>query len=369
MPINHLQARWFRLRRSGLVEPFATAEEAARALVGIQAQFLPAAALALWNRTSGLSNAAVEHKLYESRTLVKLWGQRGTLHLYASQDWPLLSGALASRPDWWERQMNRSRLVPYEAMIARVEEMLRENETLGRKELRAADLGLPPGAFSSWGGVFVTLVRRGYACHARPLGSQGRFVHRSRWLPHLEWDPPSEEEANLEITRRYLRGYGPARDVDLAYWRGAAVGDARRWLAALGTKVAQVTIGGQAMWALPADMEALAGSVPEREAWPVRLLYRFDPLLLGFKDKAWIADPSHYKQVWRIAGHIEGTLLEHGRIAGVWRYSRRGRGLAIDLTAFAPLPAHVQAAVEESALEIARFFDLELADLCVTMDE
>ena len=39
------QVRWFRLRRSGLVEPFATPETAVSALVGIQAQILPAAAI------------------------------------------------------------------------------------------------------------------------------------------------------------------------------------------------------------------------------------------------------------------------------------------------------------------------------------
>ena len=54
------QIRWFRLRRSGLIEPFATPEEAASHLVGVQAQIFPAAGLALWNRTRGLS-----HKRYE----------------------------------------------------------------------------------------------------------------------------------------------------------------------------------------------------------------------------------------------------------------------------------------------------------------
>ena len=37
------QIRWFRLRRSGLVEPFASPEAAAASLAGVQAQILPAA--------------------------------------------------------------------------------------------------------------------------------------------------------------------------------------------------------------------------------------------------------------------------------------------------------------------------------------
>ena len=42
------------------------------------------------------------------------------------------------------------------------------------------------------------------------------------------------------------------------------------------------------------------------------MLYRFDPLLLGDKDKGWIVPPAHYKLVWRPAGHIEGVVLACG---------------------------------------------------------
>ena len=37
------QVRWFRMRRSGLVDPFPTAEQVAGDLAGIQAQIHPAA--------------------------------------------------------------------------------------------------------------------------------------------------------------------------------------------------------------------------------------------------------------------------------------------------------------------------------------
>src|SRR5262245_32909601 len=97
------QIRWFRLRRSGLIEPFSSPETAASAIVGVQAQILPAAGISLWNRTTGLTYAQLEDLLFNQRTLVKIWAQRGTLHLYPSQEWPLVSGALSQRLSWWER--------------------------------------------------------------------------------------------------------------------------------------------------------------------------------------------------------------------------------------------------------------------------
>ena len=50
MKITPAQVHWFRLRRSGLVKPFATPEETAGRLIGVQAQLPPAADLAFgWN--------------------------------------------------------------------------------------------------------------------------------------------------------------------------------------------------------------------------------------------------------------------------------------------------------------------------------
>ena len=55
MKLSEAQITWFRLRRSGLVKPFTSPEAAVRSLAGVQAQILPAAGLATWNRTRRLT--------------------------------------------------------------------------------------------------------------------------------------------------------------------------------------------------------------------------------------------------------------------------------------------------------------------------
>ena len=52
IPVTLDQVRRFRLIRSGLLQPFADPETASANLMGIQAQILPAAGVALWNRTA-----------------------------------------------------------------------------------------------------------------------------------------------------------------------------------------------------------------------------------------------------------------------------------------------------------------------------
>jgi hypothetical protein len=357
------QMRWFRLQRGGLVTPFASAEACAVAHFGIQAQILSAAGLALWNRTAGLTEQRCTELLHVERTLVKLWGQRNTLHLYSCADWPLLYAACSVNLTWWERQLDEADRARYEQLIAQVVELLRAHETIGRTDLRTADLALREDHFSSWGGIFADLVRRGYACHAGRVGNEGLFAHRERWVPDLLWDPPSADEANMAVMRRFFATYGPATLQDFAYWRSVTVGQARPWQAALQAELSTVEVAGQARLALRPDLEALTTPPPERSAWPVRMLYRFDPYLLAHKDKGWVADTAFYSRIWRPAGHIEGIVLVHGRAAATWRYDRKGRGLLITVTPFQKLPRSVLKAIEQIAPQIAAFFALPLVEL------
>ncbi len=359
------QLRWHRLGRSGLRTPFAGVEEACRALVGVQSQILPAAGIAIWNRTPRLSAADLTRKLYVERTLLKLWGQRGTLHLYPSGEWPMIYAAQADLRTYWERQAARlgSSLEEHEALVSAVAAMLRERESLGRSDLRASGLPLDDLHLSGWGGIFAVLVRRGLACHAEPVNGEARVAHRERWLPGLVWAPPTPEQANIELARRYIAAYGPATVQDLAYWRGRSMGDVRRWVRALGDELTTVVVDGVPMLALRAALPDPADLPPARDGWPVRLLGRFDPLLLGMREKSWLLDMAHYNRVWRPAGHIEATVLVAGRIAGTWRYDWRGGGVAISVEPFKPLPRYVQQAVERQAEGVARYLDAQLSEL------
>jgi hypothetical protein len=217
--------------------------------------------------------------------------------------------------------------------------------------------------FSAWGGIFADLVRRGYACHAGRVGNEGQFAHRERWLPHLAWEPPPPDDANVEVMRRFFTSYGPATTQDFAYWRAAVLVQARRWLALLAPELTEVLVEGQPMFMIRTDVEAALTPPPPPEAWPVRLLYRFEPLLLAHKDKTWVADAANYKRIWRPAGHIEGIVLAHGRAVATWRYDRKGQGLVITVSPFGALPRYAQQAIETLAPQVASFFALPLVDL------
>lgn len=355
------QVRWYRLRRSGLVTPFASPEAVASALVGAQAQILSAAGLALWNRTTGFSEAQLDDLLHTRRTLVKLWGQRGTLHLYPSAEWPLVTGMLAGAKSWWGRDAARQdQYDEYSALVEEAAALLRTRRVMGRADLRDSGLPIDDEHLSAWGGLFADLVRRGHACHAGRAQNEGLFAAREHWLPDLPWAPPDYDAANVEVLRRYLHTYGPATMQDFLYWRGAQSGPGRRWWAAAHADLAEVTVDGARQFIQRGDLDDLLA--PETEIdWPVTMLYRFDPLLLGHKDKGWIVPPAHYGQVWRPAGHIEGVVLAGGRAHATWRYERKSSGLAVTVFPFRRLPSKLQSKLEARAKRVATYCGLPLA--------
>ena len=184
----------------------------------------------------------------------------------------------------------------------------------------------------------------------------GLFAAREYWLPELAWAPPDLDTANLTMLRRYLHGYGPATVLDFMYWRGARSEPARRWWATLAPEMVAVSAGGAPMALLAEDLEELLAPADGLEN-SFQLLYRFDPLLLGHKEKSWIVPPKHHKQVFRIAGHIEGVVLVRGEAVATWRYQRHGRGLIVTVEPFARLGKRQQTKWAHEPRNLQTFLD------------
>src|SRR3954452_5080425 len=88
------QVAAFRLPRQHLAEPGDDPVAVADRLVGGHAQIASSAEMALGARVPGLTAGDVRAAVAERRTLVKAWGVRETLHLFAPGQLPLVLGAL-----------------------------------------------------------------------------------------------------------------------------------------------------------------------------------------------------------------------------------------------------------------------------------
>ena len=91
---------WRRLERHRLIEPAPLDQltEVVRDVCGIHAQVMTSAELSLGLRVADITQRDVRRALWDERTLVKTYGPRSTVHLFASDDLPTWLAALQAAP-------------------------------------------------------------------------------------------------------------------------------------------------------------------------------------------------------------------------------------------------------------------------------
>lgn len=327
----------------------------ARALVGVQAQVLSSAALSIAIRSNGAVGATAT--ALAERRLIRSWAMRGTLHLFAADDYPTIVAALRPNEPWrrpaWLRWFGVTE-PQMEAAIEAVGEILDDGRPRTRAELAgelAARLGPHAGALmrSSWGSFLNLATNRGYLCHAAGDGGTVRFVRPRRWLG--AWRDEDPRSALRVLVERYLASYGPASIAEITRWWGVAnQRDIRPVIADLGAKLTLVEVDGEHGYIRAEDVGAIE-AMPARRA-SLRLLGPFDPLIVGAGLRSHLLPAPHLKRVSRAAGWISPVVLVDGVVAGIWDHARVGDRLAVTVEAFRPLSRTERTALERVAAGI-----------------
>lgn len=313
--------------------------EAARAVLGIQAQDVRAAALAMRSRVPGVERAAVD----SSPDLIRTWTVRGTVHLIAADDLPWLHTLTGPRnlKRFENLFAKRGNLDLARELLAPALELLAEAGPLTRADLIAR---LAEGGHSSLGqhsvNIFVPWITAQGLAAGMP---DGRF--RST-------DPPpqvDDDEALEILARRYLEGYGPAGPPDLARWSGLPLGLARRAFAAAG----ELESAGDDLLALPGVLDAEPPPAP-----PALLLASFDTSMLGWRSREPLLPAAHDHHLLPGGGILRPLVLARGGGTGTWRIAGSGKRRRLEIEWFGR-PAGARALRAEVA-DVARFLQIDL---------
>ncbi len=329
----------------------ATAAEAVRWMLGMQAQDFPGAKWSVGLRFAGATEAGVEAAC-DAGEIVRSWPLRGTLHLVAADDlgWMLeltasraLASAAARRAALGitGADVDRARAIAVDALAGR--------RTMPREALLAA--------FDTAG--VSTRGQRGYhllwylaQTGTLVLGaSDGRgqtFALLEDWVS----DPRrlDRDEALGELTLRYYRSHGPATVRDLVRWSGLTVRDVRSGLAIAGSRLASVELEGVTYHLAPETLDLAAP--PGR----VHLLPGFDEYLLGYGDRTAALAPEHAAAIVPGGnGMFKPTIVVDGEVAGTWRRTIRPRDIVVDPIPFGRLSADVLEELGEAARAYGAF--------------
>jgi hypothetical protein len=340
----------------------ATPEEVATTLVGVQAQVVSSAALAiaLRSRPARGRQPAVEattRALFERR-LVRSWAMRGTLHLFAADDVPTVAAALRGKERWrrpaWLRWFGVTER-EMDALIDGIGEVLDDGRPRTRAEL-AEEIGARHGPRAaelmrgSWGSTLKVASDRHYLCQSAEDDAGVRFVKASRWIE--TWREEDPREALARLVERYLAAYGPATLRELLRWWGVSETSVMKpILAGLGDAVTEVDVGGVRAFLRSGDVDEIEASRPTKGA--VYLVGGFDPLIVGAGLRDQLIPPASLQRVSRTAGWISPVVLVDGIAAGVWDASRAGNRLAVTVELFALADAGLRSSIATAAEPVA----------------
>jgi len=346
MELTQNQARRLALGAQGLLDRFEQPIEAVAAVVAVQSQYSVSLLPALHARAKSVTPRRVERMLAKDRTLVKSWNLRHTLHCFRSEDMALFGDAmgesLCRRFQAWMAAYDIFSADEHAEIEAEIVSVLASGP-LTREELHARVARLQRIPHAGWGADIKGLAYAGRLVMCEQGASRSKFALTEQWLGSA---PESGRFTSSDLLRRYLRGHGLATAADFRYWVGVTHFDVKTAIAGLGEEVRTVTYRG-APYLVLADAQ-----VPEdRPPTTCRFLAKFDPLIMGWKDKSLFLPPKYADQVIRPAAQIEATLLLDGKIVGTWRLDRKG---IINLFPFAPIATGHQARIEREGLRLLK---------------
>lgn len=338
VPVDPGHLRRLRLAAQRLTPQTAAADPraAAASVIGVQAQDLHAARLALRSRVPGLHMSAVD-----DAGLARTWTARGTAHLVDTADLPWLEAVFGQRNrERLDEQLDKrgGREIAFgmvNDMLALLSEGSRDRAELLGELTNRGHPGLPPRAVN----VFVPWA----VAHGLILGlSDGRLRVAG------QHPPVDRDEALSTLARRYLAGYGPATEHDLAWWSGLPLTLVRRAVSA----VAELDRAGEVL-ALPGVLDTEPPPPP-----PVLLLAAFDTTMLGYRHREPLIAVEHDRHVLPGGGVLRPVVLVDGVGAGTWRLEGTGKRRKLRVQWFGLKPS--EAELRREAQDVARFLDLSV---------
>jgi hypothetical protein len=302
-------------------------------LGAVQAQDYLGALWAIGLRSARSTEADIE-KAIETRTIVRTWPMRGTLHFVAPADvgWML---ELLTPPVIAASRRRQQQLEIDDKTLARSRALFVKALQGGRRLTRDAIYSLLEGARISTGSqrgyhILWRLAQEGIICFATREGKQPTFALLEEWVKSVK--KLKREEALAELTKRYFIGHGPATLQDFAWWSGLKISEAKAGLEMVASSLHKETSGAAIYWTSPESTPSPAG-IPM-----ACLLPGFDEYLLGYTDRSAILDAKHaQKLIPDNNGRFLSTMIMNGRIVGTWRRVLSRKAVVLTMEPFVSL--------------------------------
>ena len=247
------------------------------------------------------------------RQIVRTWPMRGTIHYVPAEDAAWMTALTARRINKKYKTMRIKMELTQDIIEAAkpiLTTILKDGAHLIRAEIyqALADGGIPNA--KKFGPFILTYwAQEGLLCFGTYRDKQPTFTLLDTWVLYSR--NLTQNEALLELTKRYFQSHGPATLHDFAWWSGLTIKEARQ-----GIELASTFL-------MPHDYNAkqyfTAASLditPKEAPLPTRLLPCFDEYTVAYKDRSIAVDAEHLIEYGY--GVSWNNVIINGRIAGAW---------------------------------------------------
>lgn len=232
---------------------------------GIHAQVASCSEISLGVRVDGITRRDIRAALWDSRTLVKTYGLRRTLHLFPTRELPLWRAALRTRTPAQPSNPQESVAVPPDRRVQLIGAIL---DALDCRVLTHSELGgeverrlggwtveeVFPAFTEHWPRWQIALImaaEEGLVVFGPNRGNLVTYARTEDWIgPQPACDGPT---AVREVCRRFLGAYGPATPLEFARWFATTPRAAREVMQSL--ELDEVDVDGWRAWLPRGDAE------------------------------------------------------------------------------------------------------------------
>jgi len=332
--------------------PFADPVEVVKRLGAVQSQDYPGGKWGIAQRTPHATDADVERAL-DIGAILRTHVLRPTWHFVAAEDirWmlsltaPRVRGVMAP----YNRHLDLDDKVFAKSAVA-ITKALTGNKELTRSELREV-LGrarIGPVATQRLAHLMMRAELDALVCSGVRRGKQATYALLEERVPAA---PTMERDESLaELATRYFTTRGPATVHDFAWWSGLTVGDARRGVEVIQSRLQQHAVNGRAYWSTDAAPPA-RGRAPS-----AHLLPNYDEYFIGHKDRSAIGDLVKTSGVnYAHDAFSAHVIVVDGQLVGGWKRGTGKRRAVLELHLVVELDARQMRAIQEQARRYGEF--------------
>lgn len=324
-----------------------------RDLVGVQAQDMAAARMALRPRTTGVNAEGVRKAHNKDRTLVRTWAMRGTIHMVAAEDvgWIVgLLGPVFAAADQRRRDQLGLHNHVLEKAVPTLHEIVAEHGPITRADLvqRLAHKGVVVDSRSQAPAHLIGYAAMtGLICRGPDdEKEEPTYVVLERWAGKQK--QLTDDEALAELTRRYIASRGPVTPRDFKKWSGLSTKRSRYGFDLVGEELSEVDAAGvQAR-----VTSGVSPCKPRNDPW-VELVGLFDEYLLGYESRDLVVAKRFAKRI-QAGGFVKPAVLLDGRIVGTWKQKRNAKRVTVEVEPFENVSAF-ESHIESVVLDVGRF--------------